>query len=178
MKNKRWLKQKIRQFLTLIIVVLLICPVNLAAKKKGAHLRIEKEDAQVIEGELLSVKENSLLIMTSASNTGVTIDIHEIEKVGIKKKSKVSKGVLTGALVFGSVGYALGGYAALIDDHQKPTYKYRNHLVFKGAALGAVLIGTLSAISKDYKMIQVKGKSPYRIKKIMKKLNKKARFKT
>lgn len=178
MKNKKWLKQKIRQSLTLIIVILLICPLNLAAKKKGAQLRIEKEDGEVIEGELLTVKENSLLIMTSASNTGVTIDIHEIEKVGIKRKSKVSKGALTGAVVFGGVGYALGGVAALLDDNQKPTSQYRMPLALKGAALGALLIGTVSAISNDYKTHQVKGKSPAKIEKILKKLRKKARFKT
>jgi len=166
------------QLLTLVIVFLLIYPGNLAAKKKGAHLMVEKQDGQVIEGELLSVKQNSLLVMTSASGNGVTIDINEIEKIMVKRKSKFGKGALKGAIIFGVAGYGLGGWYALAIDYEGSYKKYRIRSGLKGAALGALLIGALSEIARDYKTIRVKGKSPSEIKKIMEKLKKKARFKT
>ena len=61
MKNKKKIIQKTRQSLTLLIVFLLVYPGNLTAKKKGAQLLIEKQDGQSIVGELLRVKQDSLL---------------------------------------------------------------------------------------------------------------------
>ncbi len=178
MKNKKRIKQKIQQFLTLGIVVLLICPGNLAAKKKGVHLVIEKKDSQVIEGELLRVKENSLLLMTSGSETGVTVDINEIIKLRIKRKAKFGKGALKGLLIGAGIGIAVG----LAGKYDGEGYiKDRGDAVIVGGlwygALGAGVGGVVGLMSRNYKEIQVKGKSPSQIEKIMKKLNKKARFK-
>jgi hypothetical protein len=184
MKNKKKIKQIIQQFLTLGIVVLLICPVNLAAKKKGAQLVIEKKDSQVIKGELLRVKENSLLLMTSGSVTGVTVDINEIIKLRIKRKAKFGKGALVGFLVGGSLGLALsrGGSG---NDSAKRNYDFNfepsdwtGPIIILTGALGAGVGGVVGLMTRSYKEIQVKGKSPSQIEKIMKKLNKKARFKT
>ena len=109
MKNKKRIKQKIRQLLTLSIVVLLICPFSLAAKRKGAQLMIVKEDGQVLEGELLKVKEDSLLIITFGSSNGVTIDIAGISKQKIKRKAKFGKGSLIGLLIGSGLGLLYAG---------------------------------------------------------------------
>jgi hypothetical protein len=45
-------------------------------------------------------------------------------------------------------------------------------------ALGTGVGGVVGLMSRNYKEIQVKGKSPSRIEYIMKKLNKRARFRT
>jgi hypothetical protein len=45
------------------------------------------------------------------------------------------------------------------------------------AVLGSVCGGIGGLLSVNYKYLQVNGKSPNEIKKIMKKMNKKARFK-
>ena len=100
-------KRKSFQILTVVMVFLLICPGNLSAKKKGAQLVIDKQDGQVIEGELLRVKDNTLLVMTSAAETGVTIDINEIIKIRIKKKPGAVKGALIGGLLVGGAGGGL-----------------------------------------------------------------------
>lgn len=181
MINKKWIKQKIRQFLTLGIVVLLICPLNLAAKKKGAHLVIEKKDSQVIEGELLRVKEDSLLIKTSGSGSGVTIDITEIIKLKIKRKAKFGKGALIGFMMGGGLGLAFAGGASgnggAGGNVDLPDMSYKGQASILMGVLGAGVGGVVGLMSRNYKEIQVKGKSPSQIEKIMKKLNKKARFK-
>jgi hypothetical protein len=186
MKNKKRIKQKIQQFLTLGIVVLLICPVNLAAKKKGAQLLIEKKDGQVIEGELLKVKEDSLLLMTSAS--GVTIDIKEIDGIKItKRKTKSGKGALIGV----GVGFLIGGviactrYAEVVTDDYNPGLDKR---LLVGGMVGAVfalpgsiiggLIGRQFPGGYKTETIDVRRTPPHEIKSILKKLKKKARFRT
>ena len=85
--NKKRLKQIFQQLLIVIVVFSLVFPVNLSAKgqKRGAKLRVTKMDGEVITGELLRVKEDSLLLMTSAAKTGVTININDIYKIRIKK---------------------------------------------------------------------------------------------
>jgi hypothetical protein len=169
-------KRKGFQILTLVIMFLLIYPGNLAAKKKGAHLVINKQDGQVIEGELLRVKENSLLVMTSAAGNGVTIDINEIIKIRIKKKSGAVKGALIGGLIVGAGGGALS-YMIVTADNEA---RFGDVAIgfAAGATIGALLgAGTGAILSSGYKKIQVKGKSPSQIEKILKKLKKRARFK-
>ena len=75
---KRWGEK----FIVLMVVLLLIFPFDLPAKEKGARLKVYKKDGKVFFGELLQVKENSLLLMTN-SETGVTIDINDINTIKI-----------------------------------------------------------------------------------------------
>jgi len=166
-------KRKYLRWLIPLVVFLLIYPGNLAAKKKGAHLVVEKQDGQFIEGELLSVKENSLLVLTSGSETGVTIDINEIEKIKIKRKNKSGKGALLGAGACLLIGSVVGANNSVLRDYVGG--KLGVIAAVPGALIGGI-IGTM--IPGSYKTIQVKGKSPSEIKKIMEKLKEKARFKT
>jgi hypothetical protein len=71
--------------LVAIFVFTLICPGNLKAKKEGAQLLITKRDGQVIEGELIRVDKNSILLM-KVPDTKVEIGISEIEEIVIKGK--------------------------------------------------------------------------------------------
>jgi len=176
-------KRKYLHLLTLVIVFLLIYPGNLDAKKMGSLLVVEKQDGQVIEGELLSVKENSLLVLTSGSGNGVTIDINGIEKIKIKRKKKFGKGALIGA----GVGFLIGMIGGSIDSNHHNESEgpgigdgfHMGGIVGVTFAIPGALIGGIGAtISGDYKTIQLKGKSPSEIEKIMEKLKKKARFKT
>jgi len=164
-------KKKYLGLLTLLAVFFLIYPGNLGAKKKGAHLVVEKQDGQFIEGELLSVRENSLLLMTPGSGTGVTIDINEIEKIKIKRKNKSGKGALIGAGACLLIGAVVGANS----DFGSETAG--GNLGVIAAVPGALIGGIIGAmIPGSYKTIPVKGKSPSKIKKIMEQLKKKARF--
>jgi len=121
-------------------------------QKPGVKLVIQKTDDQQVRGELISVKENSLLLMESESGADVSIDIVNIKVVKIVKKSKAWQGAGIGALL--GIMYTkkeTGGDFVLI-----------------GAAIGA-LIGT-------DKTIKIEGKSDTEIKKALEKLRKKARI--
>ena len=178
MNNMR-ARQILQQFFIAVVVLSLFCPGNLWAKRKGAQLQIINLDGDVIEGELLRVKQDSLLVMTSLSNTGAAIKINEIDKIMVKRKSKFGKGALWGLLIGGAGGAALGRtWGSNLESEGIGTVP---GMVIGGVVIGAVGAltgGIISSISlKDYKTIQVKGKSPSEIKEIMKKLHKKARFK-
>jgi hypothetical protein len=166
--NKKRLKQIFQQLLIVIVVFSLVFPVNLSAKryKKGARLLVTKIDGQVIYGELLRVKENNLLLMTSAGKTGITINIYDIHKIRIKKKSKW----WVGPVLTLSIGL-IGGIA------------YREYFVFGAITFGVIIgvpvgalgliIGSLSGIDTKIRVTPNKAE----ITKILKKLKKKTRFK-
>jgi hypothetical protein len=171
-------KQIFQKLLMAVVIVSLICPWSLWAKKEkaGAKVIVTKEDGQQINGELLKVEENSLLLLIHESLTKVSINIKEIEKIWIKRKSKTGKGALIGSLSGGAAGYAIA-YLSYLDT--KP-FLWKLGCIASGmvgALVGLFVGGTIGYYSPSSKEYQVKGKPPDGIKMIMKKLKKKARFK-
>jgi hypothetical protein len=73
-------------------------------KKKGADLIIQKKDGRYERGELIAVKENSLLLMERNSGADVTVDVGDIRVITIVKKSKFLTGAGTGLLIGGGIG--------------------------------------------------------------------------
>jgi hypothetical protein len=177
--NTMRVKQILQQFFIAVVIFSLFCPGNLWAKRKGAQLKIMKSDSKVIEGELLRVKDNSLLVMTTGSVTGVTVDMNEIIQLRIKKKRTFGKGAMPGLLIGAGLGIAVG-LAGSYDGEGFIRSRGEGALV-SGLTLGVLGLGvggiTGSFGGHYYKKIQVKGKSPYKIKKIMLKLKEMARFK-
>jgi hypothetical protein len=179
-------KQIFQQFLIAVVVFSLICPGSLWAKreKAGATIIVTKEDGQVVEGELLQVEDDSLLLLIYETLAKVIISINEIEKIKIKQKSKVRKRTKTGALVLGIPAFALGcllgaGYASISETP-----------IQVGLISGGVILGVIGAVvgfgigaganinpGFSYPTYQVKGKSTNKKTKILEKLKKRARFK-
>ena len=100
-----------RKVSALLVVSLLIFSADLPSKeKRGAALVVQKNDGQVLKGELIAVKENSLLLL-SAEGADVSVDIKDIDIIKIVRKKQVLKwagigllgGALTGVLA-GSLG--------------------------------------------------------------------------
>jgi len=184
--NNRRVKQILQQFFIAAVVFSLICPGNLWAKRQGAQLQITKSDGDTIEGELLQVKENSLLVMTSVS--GVTIDINDIDAINIKKrKTKSGKGALIGAGVGFLIGGVLGGtkYAEVVFDGGSPTFENRLFLgsitgaicAIPGLFFGATIGGSIPGDYKTAETIDVKKIHHSQINYLLKKLKKMAREK-
>jgi len=163
-----------------VVIFSLICPVNLSAKKekRGAKIIITKDDGKVVEGRLLKVNKDSLVLLTTPTNdiaTKSTIGIEKIDKIRIKKKSKVLIGAGIGLVVGGIVGYVGFKDATWAMGAENGAAEAGFLLgAIPGALLGAGIGG---AGFSGYIKIQVKGKSPSQIEKVLKKLKKRARFK-
>ena len=65
-----------KKFVTLFLAFsILMLSVPLTAKeRKGADLLIQKKDGAQVRGELIAMKENSLLLMERDSGADVTVD--------------------------------------------------------------------------------------------------------
>ncbi|MCK4762793.1 MAG: hypothetical protein KAW12_11415 [Candidatus Aminicenantes bacterium] len=170
-------KQIFRQLLIAVVFFSLICPGNLWAKKEkvGATIVVTKVDGQEVKGELLKVKNDSLLLLVPESLAKVTIGIDEIDTIFIKSKSKKGNGGLLGLVAGGAVGFLLVNSALQgVNDGSEGIFP-----VVAGvgcAAVGFIIGSGLSRAASKSKTYRIKGKFPIQIKSILKKLNKKARF--
>ena len=159
--------------LLFLIFSLLVLSANLYAKeRRGAKLIITKLDGQLIKGELIAVKPNSLLLLDTEGKD-VSVDIADIKVIRTKKSqvvigalggtltSVIGAAVLLGLILRASVGEML----SLMAQH-----------TWKVAPLGAIIGATIGALVKETKKIQLEGMSDSEIQETMDKLRKKARI--
>jgi len=175
------MKQSVLQVVIPLIVVLLILPGDLMARRT-TQLTVEKTDQEIIEGLLLDVdmKQESLVI--DVANIGIKIYMDEIDTIQVEQKIRgryIGKGFLIGAGVGAGLGLIFGISAGGEAEESlvHPVFVVLGSTFFFG--LLGLVGGTLAALDapkKGYKKIRVKGKSPDEIKKILKKLKKKALF--
>jgi hypothetical protein len=86
----------------------MLCPFLDAKERRGARLKIVNKDGTRLEGELIAVKPDSLVLL-SLDGRDVSADIAAIDSVQLKTKSKVGWGLLIG----GAAGVATGLIAGL-----------------------------------------------------------------
>ena len=108
------LKQFVTQLLVLVMVFSFILSDYSFAKKQkpGAQVVVTKTDGYISEGELLLVKEDSILLASPSGTKGVEIKVNKILRLKVKKRSKILKGVLYGAVigtVVGTISGLIGG---------------------------------------------------------------------
>ena len=152
-----------KKFIALFLVFsILAISSNLYAKeRRGADLVITKKDSQQVKGELIAVKENSLLLLDSESGADVSIDIADIRIIRI-----VKKGALYGLLVGVGSGL-LAGISSKINEEDSFLIVF---LVY------GILIGLpVALIAGKDKTIQIEGNSDSEIKEALEYLRKKAR---
>jgi len=150
---------------------------NLYAKERqGAKLIITKTDGQQIRGELITVKPNSLLLL-SITGRDVSVDIADIKVIKIVKKSKAGLGAGIGA----GIGFAIG--AGLVTILNLSLAEYDRISWFYVPLFGAIcslpslLIGAmLGAGAGTDKTIQIEGMTDLEIQETLDKLRKKARI--
>lgn len=168
---------KPKKFVSLFLVFsLLALSGNLMAKKRGAELKIQKKDGQQVRGELIAVKEKSLLLL-DAEGVDVSVDISDVKVITIVKKSKATEWAFLGILVGGGIGTLLA--------YQKRETSYSPGFGSIGAGLGCVVGGVLfggligGAAGEEAgknKIIQIEGKHNSAINIVLEKLRKKARI--
>jgi len=98
-----------KKLLSLFLVVsLMMLSVNLYAKeRRGAKLIVTKKDGWQIEGELITVKSNSLLLL-DAEGKDLSVNIGDIKIIRIVKKSKALLGAGIGLLIGVGPGALIG----------------------------------------------------------------------
>ncbi len=162
--------KKRKKFVSLLLVLsLAVLSVNIAAReKKGAKLKVEKDDGQEVTGELISVEKDSLLLLTSDINADISerVLMKEVKSITIVKKSRGFQvsiyGVLAGVL-YGSIN--------------RPAYRYedKSQSFWMSGVIGGVAGFALGMVIGINKTIQIQGKSETEIQDITEKLNQKAR---
>ena len=166
-----------KKFISLFLVFsLMMLSVNLYAKeRRGAILIIIKKDGQQIEGELIVVKKNSLLLFVGKD---VSIDIEDIKIIRIVKKSKVLEGMGIGLLIGAGGGAILGFAQGETSSGFGGTYTAWDNALIFGIAFGflGLLIGPIvGAAAGADKTIQIEGMTDKKIRKTLDYLRKKAR---
>ena len=156
----------------------------MAKERRGADLITQKTDAQQVRGELIAVKENSLLLKDSSSGADVTAVVGDMKTIIIVKKSKgLEKGGL-GLLIGGAVGIAAGcaflytrtGFGLFGEIGSKEIYfEYAYPYGLIGSTIGALLGAVQGASAGKDETIQIEGKSDSEIKETLEYLRKKAR---
>jgi hypothetical protein len=170
-----------KKFTALFLVFSLVMfSENLYAKKRrGAELIITKKNGGKIEGELIAVKEDSLLILTKWIERDVSVDIADVEVITIVKKSGIGKGSLYGLLVGGGLGVAAGVSGIIKSEGDTAPGEGilgTSLYVAIGGAVG-FLIGTIiGGVEGTDKTIQLEGMTDLEIRDTLDKLLKKARI--
>ena len=149
---------------------------NLYAKeRRGAQLKVWKKSGGIVTGELIVVKSNSLLLL-STEGKDVTVDIEDIKVVTIVKKSKLLLGAGVGAAIcIGGMGLA----GALIGGEPPLGTSMFVFALMMGACfspIAASLGGIIGAMAGTDKTFQIEGMTDSEIQAALDKLRKKARI--
>lgn len=172
-----------KKFISLFLVlsILLLSGNLFARERKGADLVIQKTDGTQIRGELIAVKENSLLLLERDSGADVTVDIHDIRVITIVGKSKAFGGAVRGLFIGACVGAIVGLVADKVIDKEDWVWGPEHSALLGGGiggAAGAIGGGLIGASAGKNVTFQIEGKSDAEIKEILEKLRKKARVRS
>jgi len=160
-----------KKFISLFLVVsLVVLSANLYAKeRRGAKLIVTKKDGWQIEGELITVKPNSLILLNTVGKD-MSVGIADIKVIRVMKKSN--------ALLWAGLGFLVGvGPGALIG--YRVGWRTSEGALYGGVigGLAAALIGGYIGLSLGKEVtIQIEGKSDTEIQEALDKLRKKARI--
>ena len=169
------MKAKGKKLVSLLLVFsLMTLSANLYAKeRRGAKLIIAKKDGQQIEGELITVKPNSLLLLDTEGKD-VSVGIADIKVIRIVKKSKALLGAGLGLIILGGgTALSIAIFGTWESDEVLDVALFGGAI---GAAAGLLIGGVTGALLGKDKTIQIEGMSDLYIQEALEKLRKKARI--
>jgi len=143
-----------------------------AKERKGAQLVIELKDGERAAGELISVRNRSLLLLDAQGKDGA-YDVAQITKIRVVRKSKAKTGAIIGFLAGGLVFGVMGSAAAEQDNANRVS----GFLILGGiggAISGGIGLGLGAALGHDI-IIDFSGRSDAEIEHSLKKLRRYAR---
>jgi len=128
-----------RALLSVLLAAVLAFPgyVPAAEKTVGNTLVLQMKSGPTVQGELLAVKGDRLILFDMNSLTGLEIGIGDVSKIRIVKPSKFGSGVGLGILIGGASGALLG----LVSGND--TSGFLRFSAGQKAAMGALGLGIL-----------------------------------
>jgi hypothetical protein len=165
------MKNKISRPAVIVMAILMLAlPVSLIAReKRGATLIITLKDGHFVEGELIVVKPDSLLLYSGKDET---IDLARIKVIRVVKPPRIETGMLCGVTV-GAVATAIFGAHDSGGEFGPIGTVLRGILFLSiGAGLGA---GAGALAGKD-KVIGLEGMTDPQVRVALAYLRKKARI--
>jgi hypothetical protein len=157
----------------LLVFSLLALSSDLSAYKKGAKIVVHRTDGTQNVGELIFVGEDSLILLDSASNSDITLGIHEITRVTILKTSRIGLASIGGFVIGGVLGGYLGSNLNSSGDVDLALIMGLMGAVTLGAAAGLLS----NALASEQK-INFEGLSDEEITEVLAELRSKARVKS
>ena len=169
-----------KKFISLFLVFSLLT-INCFPKRRGINLNVTRTDGKQIKGELIAVKENSLLLLEKEVGVDVSINISDVMIITIKAPTKVQR--LTVPIISAAAGAVLGwtvwwagsaggmGYIMAEEEEIKKDQK-------KYAGYGALILGCLGIVVLMFvtDTIKIIGMSDSEIQETLDYLRKKARI--
>jgi len=123
------------RFLVPALLILTLPVITSAQYRRGAHLLVTGQDGQRIEGELIAIKPDTMVLLAEDLKVESVL-IAEIRNIKILRKSKAWQGLL-GGFVAGAVGGAIwGGIGGEDGDFG----------VVGGAVFGALVLGVPASL--------------------------------
>ncbi len=167
------MKQTLQKPIVAALVLLLISlPPSLAAReKRGAELVITKKAGQLVRGELIAVRPDSIVVFVSEGKDE-SVDIAEISTIKIVRKSKALKGLLYGFASGAVTGVALTALPPNLDEY---ALNYLFSGLFLGAVGGAVGLAVGAGLGSD-QVIAFAGLPAKEKDRILAKMNRLARI--
>jgi hypothetical protein len=166
----------------LVVSILSLSGEMFGAGRKGAELYIKKKDGHFERGELIAVRQSSLLLLDRYSGADVAVDIDDIRSIRIERKSLAREGAYIGLFIGAGSGAVIGAREAEKDKNENFLSAWFSEFQFAAYGLllglaGLIIGGILGQVVSADSTIQVEGKPDLEIKKILEKLRKKARIK-
>jgi hypothetical protein len=167
---QRWLGR----FLAALVVLLLIAPAGLFAERHGATLHIVLLDGRQLQGELLAVKGEVLLLL-GQSGSEAQAAIGDVAEMRILRESRVGKGLVSGLVTGCVIGSLLALPATLSRSNE---YSVLPLLVGGGmcAGIGAVIGAGAGLIASSDDMIRCRERDSVWRSALLKRLESLARF--
>jgi hypothetical protein len=170
------MKQRLDKLVAAVIVFLmLVLPGALSAReRRGANLIITLKDDRQVEGELIAVKPDSLLLL-NLTGKDESADVTAIRSIRVIRKSQVWKGGLYGF----AAGFLGGAGYCFIRSAEEGAGQDAGGLLAYGAffAIPAGIIGLgAGALAGSDKTIQLEGMPESAVKVVLTDLRNKARI--
>jgi len=165
----------VRKFIASVLIVSFVSlPGALSAQgARGADVIIAVKDGRTVSGELIAVKQDSLVLLSPVGKDE-SVTFTEISAITIVKKSRAGTGFLAGFLVGGIAGGILGSQWNKGDESYEGKAILPGVLIF-GALGGLIGLGIGAAVGSD-ETIEFAGLSEVEARKVLGQLRGMARM--